>query len=151
MEVEFRKATTDDVEAIVALCNESFNEQTTVDYAKKIFEETQNDKNQIYVVGIAEGTMIAHTKITIIPTIFQKMNTYCILNHVCVKPGYRRHNIATRMLVECERIAKEMGCVAMELWSNNSRQPAHACYKHFGFIVEDAKFFSKNIVEEDII
>ena len=106
---------------------------------------TKNDKNQIYLVGTINGQIIAHTKITVIPTIYEKMNTYAILNHVCVKPEYRRHNIATKMLKECERISKENNCVAMELWSNNFRQPAHECYKNFGFVVNDAKFFSKAI------
>jgi len=145
MEVKFRKATMDDVEAIIKLCNECFEENTSIDYAKKIYKETENDENQIYLVGIANDEIIAHTKITIIPTIYEKMNTYSILNHVCVKPEYRRHNIATKMLDECERISKEKNCVAMELWSNNFRQAAHACYKNYGFVVNDAKFFSKEI------
>lgn len=145
MEVKFRKATIDDVEAIIKLCNECFEENTSIDYAKRIYKETENDENQIYLVGIANDEIIAHTKITIIPTIYEKMNTYSILNHVCVKPEYRRHNIATKMLDECERISKEKNCVAMELWSNNFRQAAHACYKNYGFVVNDAKFFSKEI------
>ncbi len=145
MEVKFRKATFDDVEKIITLCNECFNEQTSLEYAKKVYKETENDKNQIYLVGLVDDKIIAHTKITIIPTIYEKMNTYSILNHVCVKPDYRRGHIATKMLEECEKISKEQGCVAIELWSNNFRQPAHACYKNFGFEVNDAKFFSKEI------
>lgn len=145
MEVNFRKATADDVEAIIKLCNECFDENTSLDYARKVFAETENDENQIYLVGLVNDEIIAHTKITIIPTIYEKMNTYSILNHVCVKPEYRRHNIGTKMLVECEKISKENNCVCMELWSNNFRQPAHECYKHYGFVVNDAKFFSKEI------
>lgn len=145
MEIKFRTATSDDVEAIINLCNECFNENTSIEYAKKVYKETENDKNQIYIIGLDNDKVIAHTKITIIPTIYEKMNTYSILNHVCVKPEYRRHNIATRMLDECAKISKEHNCVAMELWSNNFRQPAHACYKNYGFVVNDAKFFSKEI------
>ena len=145
MEVLFRKATLDDVEDIIALCNECFEEETSLDYAKKVFEETMYDPNQIYLVGIVDEKIVAHTKITIIPTIYEKMNTYSIINHVCVKPEYRRHNIATQMLDEVTRICKEMGCKAIELWSNNYRIPAHACYQKYGFIVNDAKFFSKEI------
>ena len=145
MEILFRRAVLEDVEEIINLCNECFNENTSLDYAKRVFEETKTDKNQIYLVGIVDGKIVAHSKITIIPTMYEKMNTYSILNHVCVKPEYRRHNLATKMLVECENICKEMGCVAMELWSGNFRQPAHECYKRYGFIVEDAKFFSKKI------
>ena len=104
-----------------------------------------NDKNQIYLIGILNGKIVAHTKITIIPTIYENMNTYAILNHVCVKPELRRHNIATKMLDEVTRICKENNCKAIELWSNNFRQAAHSCYKNYGFIVNDAKFFSKKI------
>ncbi len=146
MEVNFRRATIDDLEAIITLCNECFNENTSIDYARDIYLKTENDENQIYLVGEVEGKIIAHTKITIIPTIYEKMNTYAILNHVCVKPEYRRHNIATKMLVECEKISKEKKCVAMELWSMNFRQPAHHCYINYGFVVNDAKFFSKEII-----
>ena len=145
MEVKFRIATYEDVGAIVDLCNECFDETTSISYAQKIYNETKDDKNQIYLVGDANGKIIAHTKITIIPTIYEKMNTYAIINHVCVKNDYRRHNIATLMLDEVTKICKENKCVAIELWSNNFRQPAHACYKKNGFKVIDAKFFSKEI------
>lgn len=145
MEVRFREATLKDVEAIITLCNECFNENTNIDYARQIFLQTVLDSNQIYVVGEVDGKMVAHAKITVIPTMYEKMNTYSILNHVCVKPEYRRHNIATKLLVECERISKEKDCVMMELWSNNFRKPAHACYKQYGFVKNDATFFSKEI------
>lgn len=145
MEVVFRRATSEDVPGIIELCNECFNEETSLEYANKVFEETKNDKNQIYLVGLIDGKIIAHTKITIIPTMYEKMNTYSIINHVCVKEEYRRHNIATLMLDEVTKICKEMNCKAIELWSNNFRQPAHACYKKYGFVVNDAKFFSKEI------
>lgn len=142
MEVKFRIAKEEDIQSIINLCNQCFDEETNLDYANKIFMETKNDKNQIYLIGEVDGEIVAHTKITIIPTIYEKMNKYAILNHVCVKPDYRRNNLATKMLEECNRICKKNGCVAMELWSMNFREAAHACYKNFGFQVDDAKFFS---------
>lgn len=145
MDLIFRKANDDDVEAIVDLCNECFGEQTNVDYARKVFDKTKDDENQIYLVGIIDGKIVAHTKIAIIPTMFEPMSTYAILNHVCVKPNYRRHNIGTKMLVECEKICKEMNCVEMKLWSKNFRIPAHECYKRYGFNVIEATFFEKKV------
>lgn len=145
LEVLFRRANIDDVEGIITLCNECFGETTSFEYAKCVFEETMHDPNQIYLVGIVDNQIIAHTKITIIPTIYEKMNTYSIINHVCVKPEYRRHNIATKMLDEVTKICKEMNCKAIELWSNNYRIPAHSCYKKYGFEPNDATFFSKEI------
>lgn len=145
MEVNFRIATLDDVENIIKLCNECFFEETSLDYAYNVFKKTMDDPNQIYIVGEVDNQIIAHSKITIIPTIYEVMNTYSILNHVCVKPEYRRHNIATKMLEEIEKICTDKGCKKMELWSNNVRTAAHACYKKYGFTIDDAGFFSKEI------
>jgi len=145
MEISFKVATINDVEGIIELCNECFLENTSIEFAKKVFNDTKDDPNQIYLVGELDGKIVAHTKITIIPTMYEKMNTYSIINHVCVKPEYRRHNIATKMLDEVTKICKEKNCKVIELWSNNFRVPAHECYKKYGFIVNDAKFFSKEI------
>ncbi|MBO5096488.1 MAG: GNAT family N-acetyltransferase [Bacilli bacterium] len=145
MEVSFKIATIDDVEGIIELCNECFDENTSIEFAKKVFNETKDDPNQLYLIGLVDDKIVAHTKITIIPTMYEKMNTYSIVNHVCVKPEYRRHNIATKMLDEVTKICKQKNCKAIELWSNNFRVPAHECYKKYGFIVNDAKFFSKEI------
>lgn len=143
--VEFRLATLDDVEDIIALCNECFGEETPIEYAKGIFEKTKDSPNDIYIIGIMDGKIVSHGKLTIIETMYQPMATYAILNHICVKPEYRRHNIATKMLTKMESICKEKNCVKMELWSNNVRVPAHACYKHYGFTLDEAGFFSKVI------
>lgn len=143
--VIFKQATIDELEGIIKLCNECFEENTSMEYATEIYKENMNDKNQIYLVGLLDSEIIAHVKITIIPTIYENMNTYAILNHVCVKPELRRHNIATKMLDEVTKICKENKCKKMELWSMNFRQPAHSCYKNYGFDVDDAKFFSKEI------
>ena len=145
MNINFRIATIDDVENIIDLCNECFIESTSYEFAKESFKKTMNDENQIYVVGFIDGKLIAHMKVTVIPTMYEGMETYAILNHVCVKPEYRRHNIATHMLDYVKKIAKEKNCIALELWSKNFRVPAHACYKNYGFEVVDAKFFSKSI------
>jgi ribosomal protein S18 acetylase RimI-like enzyme len=143
--LEFKIAKKEDVEGIIKLCNECFFEETEVEYAYQVFEKTKNNPNDIYLIGTIDGKIVAHAKITIIETMYKPMMTYSILNHVCVKPEYRRCNIATKMLKEIEKICVEKGCVKMELWSNNVRVPAHACYKKYGFHLDDAGFFSKEI------
>lgn len=145
MEVNFRIATIDDVGEIIELCNQVFNEQTPLDFAKRVFEETKNDPNNLYLVGVINKKIVSHAKISIIRTMYEKMNTYAILNHVCVMEEYRRHNIATKMLIEIEHLCKEKGCKTMELWSNNVRIAAHSCYKKYGFHLDDAGFFSKEV------
>lgn len=145
MEVLFRTATIDDIAEIIALCNEIFEENTDVEEAKKIFLKTKMDPNQIYFVGIYQNEIVAHVKLTIVPTMYKDMNTYAIINHFCVKSGDRRQKIATHFLKEIEKIALENNCTSIKLWSNNFRQAAHACYYKNGFLLNDAGFFSKNI------
>ena len=145
MEVVFRKMTKKDLPEVISLCNEVFNEETSLEYAKKIYKKYKKDPNQIYILGEVDGKIVAHLKITVIQTIYEKMNIYAILNHVGVKEEYRRHGIATKMLDEAFRICKEHNCVKVELWSNNVRTAAHACYYNYGFKLDDAGFFSMSV------
>ena len=145
MEVRFKIAEEKDIEGIIKLCNACFDEATPLDYAKAVFQRTKDTGRDLYIIGVVGEEVIAHTKITIIETMYQPMMTYAILNHVCVKPEYRRFKIAIHMLTEIENVCKKKGCVKMELWLNNIRVAAHACYKRFGFTLDDAGFFSKKI------
>ncbi len=145
MNVEFKIASLDDIDGIIQLCNECFDENTSLEYAKKVYLDNQNDSNQIYLIGMIDGQIVAHAKVNIIPTIYEDMNTYAILNHVCVKPDFRRSHIGTKLLDECFEIARNHNCKCVELWSKNFRQAAHHLYYQYGFEVMDAKFFVKNI------
>jgi len=149
MEVEFKIASLEDVEGIIRLCNVCFDENTSLEQAQEIFKKTQEDPNQIYLIGIHENEVVAHTKITVIPTIYEDMGTFAILNHVCVKPSLRRGHIGTKLLDESFKIAKEHQCKCVELWSKNFRQAAHGLYKKYGFEIMDAKFFAKTVVEKN--
>lgn len=145
MNIEFKVAKKEDIEGIIKLCNKCFDENTNLEYAKKIYLENAKDENQIYVIGILNDEIVAHTKITIIPTIYEDMNTYAILNHVCVKPELRREHIGTKLLDYSFKIAKEHKCKCVELWSKNFREAAHGLYHKYGFEVMDAKFFTKDV------
>lgn len=145
MEVTFRPATAADLEDIIALTNECFDENTPLEYAQKVWTENEHDSNQIYINGYLGDQLVAHAKVSIIPTIYEDMNTFAILNHVCVKPDYRRHHLGTQLLDTIFALCKERGVKTVELWSKNFREAAHAMYKKYGFEVVDAKFFAKEI------
>lgn len=145
MEITFKSMDLDDLEDTIKLCNECFEENTDLEYAKKVYLETRNDPNNIYLNGVYNGKVIAHAKMTIIRTIYKPMATYAILNHVCVKPEFRRHHLATYMLDVLFKLAKDNNCAVVELWSKNHRIPAHSCYKKYGFELVEAGFFSKEV------
>ena len=143
--LNFRLATFSDLEPLIALTNECFGENTDLASAQKIFKANQSDKNQLYLLGEIDGEIVAHARIAIVPTIYEDMNTFAILNHVCVKPEFRREHIGTKLLDECFRLAKDRGVKTVELWSKNFRVAAHRLYLSYGFEVMDAKFFTKDI------
>ena len=145
MEIIFKKTSLEDLKETIELCNEVFEETTNLEFAKKVFESTENDPNQIYINGYVDGKIIAHTKLTIIPTIYEEMNTYAIINHFCVKKEYRRQHIGIKLLEEIMVICKEKNCTSIKLWSKNFRIPAHSCYDKFGFKKLDAGFFEKEV------
>lgn len=149
MDIEFNIATIEDVIEIINLTNECFHENTRINYAIQVFEKTKENDNDIYLVGRVDNKVVAHAKITIVNTIYEKMNTYAILNHVCVKPDYRRNNYATKMLDEITRICQTRNVKELKLWSNYERKAAHACYKKYGFTIDNAGFFTKVIKEEE--
>lgn len=159
--INFRIMEPRDLEKVIDLCNECFDENTSYAYAREIYEKT--DKNvQIYVVGEIvtdqtgnqtgesqsenQGTeIVAHALVNIVPTVYEDMNTYAILNHVCVKPSHRRAHLGTRLLDYCFDIAKSKNCKKVELWSKNFRVAAHALYHKYGFEVLEAAFFEKEV------
>ena len=145
MEVKFKRVTVKDINGTIALCDECFLEKTDLAYATKVFNETSSDPNQIYINGVFGNEIVAHAKITVIPTMYGPMGTYALLNHVCVKEKYRRHHIATGLLNEIIKICKSMNCKNICLWSKNFRVAAHAFYKKSGFELLEAGFFSKDI------
>lgn len=145
MEVKFRIATEQDISDIIALTNECFDENTPLEYAQQAWQETADDPNTIYLNGYTGDQLVAHMRIEIIPTIYQDMNRFAILNHVCVRPDMRRHHLGTQLLDAAFQVCKERGVKTVELWSKNFRVPAHAMYKKYGFEVMDAKFFSKDV------
>lgn len=145
MEIKFRTATIEDVDKIIDLCNDCFGDNTDKKVAKSIFEKTKNDSNTIHIIGEVNGEIVAHTRIAIIETMFKGMETYAILNHVCVRGDFRRHNIASKMLEIVVNVCKQRNCIAVKLWSMNFRVAAHACYQKFGFRKEEAGFFALDL------
>lgn len=143
--VKFSLADASKIRGIVDLCNEVFEEDTDYEEALRIFNEYKSDRNQIYIIGEFEGRVIAHTRIAIVPTMFKDMGTFAILNHVCVKPEFRKHHIASKMLEVVREVCRNHECTSLKLWSRNFRIPAHSCYKKFGFTQDDAAFFSLDI------
>ena len=146
MDVVFKSLELEDLKSTIDLCNLCFEENNDYSYAEKVFLETKNYPSCVYINGIHNGKVIAHTKLTIIKTMYESMGTYAIINHLCVHPDYRRHHIASYLIKVVFKVAKDYNCNAVKLWSNNYRVAAHNCYKRNGFTLDETGFFTKEIM-----
>lgn len=145
MDIKIEEMDESRIDETIELCNLCFEEHTDLEFARRKFKETANDSNHIYLIGSVDGKIVAHLKITVVPTMYGEMATYAILNHVCVHPDYRRHHLGTKLLDNAYSICASKGCKSIELWSKNFRVPAHALYNGYGFVPQDAKYFKKII------
>ena len=70
-----------------------------------------------------------------------KSYKYLQLDYVCTDPDCRRMGIGNKLLIECEKFAKENNCKQITFTSSYSRTDAHNFYlKHDYKIVESAVF-----------
>ncbi len=145
MKLKVRRMSLDDLAETIKLCNLCFEEKTRLEFAKKRYLKGLVDQNQIYLVTTIDEKIVGHMRIQIIETMYESMGSYAMINHVCVHPEYRRHKIATKMLDLATKICKDRNCKNLSLWSKNKRAAAHACYLNYGFEIEDAKFFIKEL------
>ena len=156
MAIIFRNAVETDVPEIIDLCNESFNENTSVEYAMQAFEQSKNNPCDIYIVGVNEenGEIVSHVKVTIVTTMFEGMGNFGLCNHVCVKPTYRGQKICASMIDYVRMVCAARYCGSIRLWSSNFREAAHRSYINNGFEPQDVTVFfsdleSKIKVRED--
>jgi ribosomal protein S18 acetylase RimI-like enzyme len=60
---------------------------------------------------------------------------------VVVLPAFRGHGIASILLTEAIKKAKEVGCAFVELTSSDEKEAAHGLYRKFGFINPETNLF----------
>lgn len=66
------------------------------------------------------------------------------INHLCVASSYRKKGIATKLMVEFEKVAKELGTKYLRLLAFPNNKPAVTFYKKNGFL-EYSTYYSKHI------
>lgn len=70
-------------------------------------------------------------------------NNYCLIDYVCVTKKYQGKGIGTMLLNKAEVIAREKGCIYMQLSASRFRFSAHALYKKCGFVIRESDMFRK--------
>lgn len=139
-EVIFRRAVRADLPAIVALIaddavnghREKPGEPLQPGYIKA-FEAIDRDANNLLVVGEIDGVPVATAQITFIPNLTQQGGMRAIVEGVRVASSARSQGVGEKLMAYMTALARERGCVYVQLATSKARVDAHRFYDRIGF------------------
>lgn len=113
--------------------------------SKKEFRLTIKDKNFLLFVAEINGEVAGYSK-SLVRTVGDEVwtpTTFIFIYEMYVAPSFRRRGIASAMLDEIKKTAKEIGAskIELEVWSFN--ESAINLYKKLGFTPQRIKMESE--------
>ncbi|WP_330458785.1 GNAT family N-acetyltransferase [Streptomyces sp. NBC_00820] len=144
-DLEIRRATEDDVPAIVAMLaddplgalRESPDDLTPYLAALKRLDA---DPNQHLVVAVRDGRVIGTLQLTLIPGLARKGATRALIEAVRVHADERGSGLGGRLVQWAIDTAQRLGCHMVQLTSDKSRTDAHRFYERLGFTASHEGF-----------
>ena len=124
----------EDIDEVYALTLKVFEYPVDVNEIKNLYLKINKDKDQYrFLVAKIDGKVAGYISISMSYNLFDGNEKFMTLWWVCAHPDYRRQGIATQLLKEAEKIAKENKCNCVCLLSENEREGAHEFYKKCGY------------------
>jgi ribosomal protein S18 acetylase RimI-like enzyme len=140
-EVDFRRATRNDVPAIVAMLSDDALGSVREDYQDPLpesyyraFEEIDSDSNQQLIVATFGEDVVGVMQLTLIPYLTYRGGKRALIEGVRVHAGYRGRSLGTAMLEEAVERARAAGCHVVQLTTDKRRPEALAFYEKLGFV-----------------
>lgn len=99
----------------------------------RAFREIEADPNNQLVVAELDGEVVGTLQLTFTPSISFQGGKRCTVESVRVDQKYRGHGLGREMMLWAIERAKAMGCISMQLTTNNDRVDAHRFYENLGF------------------
>ena len=144
MSVTFRHACREDVAAIVDLLRDD-----TLGMSREIgdlaeyteaFDAMKADRNNLTIVGEAEGKVVATYQLTVIQGLSLRAARRAQIESVRVAADRRRSGIGRAMFEDASQRAQELGCSLMQLTMSKSRTESARFYEALGFVSSHVGF-----------
>ncbi len=137
----FRRANFNDLVSMIKLLKDDSLGQFREDYPTEILDERyqrafaaiDQDPNQLLVVGILEGDVIATAQLTFIPGLSRFGAWRGQIEGVRVASKFRGRGIGHAMINDLVDRCQKRGCSLVQLTSDKSRERAHSFYEQLGF------------------
>jgi GNAT superfamily N-acetyltransferase len=141
MAVVFRRAVTDDVEAIVALLADdplgSQREQAAGgpldDAYRRAFAAIDADPRQLLVVADLDGAVVGTLQLSFIPYLTYRGGERAQIEAVRIAAAHRGTGLGRRMVAWSIEQARQRGCHLVQLTTNKERADARRFYESLGF------------------
>ena len=135
--VEIRRATADDVPAIVAMLADDplgAKRERPGDAAyAAAFKEIDADPRQVLVVAAAGASVVGTLQLTFIPGLSRLGATRALIEAVRVRSDQRGDGLGGRLIQWAVDTARERGAAMVQLTTDASRTDAHRFYERLGF------------------
>ncbi|PWI44625.1 GNAT family N-acetyltransferase [Streptomyces sp. ICBB 8177] len=137
-EITIRRATADDVTAIVALLADDTlgaSRETPDDPAPYLaaFAALDADPAQTLLVAERDGGVIGTAQLTYIPGLSRRGATRAQIEAVRIGEAARGTGLGSRLIEWCVARSREHGCTLVQLTSDVTRLDAHRFYEKLGF------------------
>jgi GNAT superfamily N-acetyltransferase len=137
-DLEIRRATADDLPAIVAMLaddplgaqRESPDDMTPY---RAALGRLEADPNQHLVVAVREGRVIGTLQLTIIPGLSHKGATRALIEAVRIHADERGSGLGGLLIEWAIDTARRLECRMVQLTSDKTRTDAHRFYERLGF------------------
>lgn len=141
LEVQMRRATRDDVAAIIGLLIDGDISGASVDTLDPeampaycaAFATIESDPNEMLFVAERAGRVVGTIQITFCQTLVHRARLRAVLESVHVAPDMRGKGIGRVMVRFAIERARERGAGIIQLTSNKKRTDAHRFYEQLGF------------------
>lgn len=136
--VEIRRATGDDVAAIVAMLADDplgAKRECPGDAAyAEAFKDIDADPRQLLMVAVAGDEVIGTLQLTFIPGLSRLGATRALIEAVRVRSDQRGGGLGGQLIVWAIETARERGAAMIQLTTDASRKDAHRFYERLGFV-----------------
>lgn len=140
--IKIRKATGLDLSIVYAMICDLENSKIDFDAFSKIYSLNLSNSDILYLVAEYDENVVGFLSIHI-QHILHHTNPTCELQELNIFEEYRSLQIGTELMLEAERIAKNLGLEEIELTTKVFRKRAQEFYTRLGYENTHLKFVKK--------
>jgi GNAT superfamily N-acetyltransferase len=131
--VEIDRVRASDLRAIGKLHAHFWGDVSDAEAMAGTLNRLESDPAHILLAARIDGACVGTATGVICQGLYGGADAYLVIEDVVVDPAYRRRGVATALLGELERCARERSCKQMILLTETCRDDAHALYTAAGF------------------